>query len=86
MGVALPAEVFEHGEGQAVSIPLGLKLPGDKVTIRQDGPRLVIEPVRTPLKAAHPANQKLLDLLATLDPIDEEFPDIEDHPPEPFEL
>lgn len=86
MGTVWPAEVFQHGEGQAVSIPPGLMLPSDKVTIRQDGVRLVIEPVRLPLKAAHPANQPLLDLLATLDPIDEEFPEIEDHPPGPFEL
>ena len=86
MGIALPAEVFRHGEGQAVSIPHGLELPGDKVTVRQDGPRLVIEPVRTPPKAAHPANQPLVDLLFTLEPIDEEIGPIEDYPPRSVEL
>lgn len=86
MDAALPVQVFEHGEGQAVSIPPGFKLPADKLTMRQDGPRLVIEPARTPPKAAHPANQALVDLLASWDPIDEEIGPIEDLPPDPVNL
>jgi antitoxin VapB len=37
----------------------------------------VIEPV---------PRKSLLELLATLEPLDEEFPEIEDPPPEPFDL
>lgn len=85
MDAAWPAEVFQHGEGQAVSIPPGLK-PGDKVTVRQDGPRLVIEPARTVPRAANPANQALVDLLFMLEPIDEEIGPIEDLLPRPVEL
>ena len=45
--------------------------------MRKEGERLIIEPA--PILS-------LLELLATLDPIEEEFPDIEDPPPEPFSL
>ena len=86
MGVALPAEVFRHGEGEAVSIPAGLTLPGGRVTVRQDGARLVVESAGPPPRAAHPANQALVDLLWTLEPIDEEFGSLDDPPPEPFEF
>ena len=85
MGVAIPAEVFRHGDGQAVSIPAGLELPAGGVTVRQDGPRLVIEP-RTPLKAVNPANQALVDLLMSWEPIDERLGAVDDPPPEPVNL
>ncbi len=86
MGIALPAKVFRHDGGDAVSIPAGLKLPDGQVTVRQDGSRLVIEGGGPPPRAAHPANQALVDLLWTLDPIDEKFGPIDDPPPEPVEL
>lgn len=86
MGVAIPAEVFRDGDGQAVRIPVGLELPAGRLVIRQDGPRLVIESSRTPLKAAHPSNQLLIDALFSLDPIDEEFEPIADPPPRPVEF
>lgn len=69
-----------------MSIPAGLKLPDGRVTVRQDGSRLVIEAEGPPPRAAHPANQALVDLLWTLEPIDEAFGPIDDPPPEPFEL
>lgn len=86
MGIELPAKLFRHAEGQAVVIPHGLELPGEDVIVRQDGARLVIEPVPAPLKAANPANQALLDLLASWDPIDEQIGPIEDTPPSPVNL
>jgi antitoxin VapB len=45
--------------------------------MRKEGERLIIEP--TPPKS-------LLALLATLAPLDEDFPPISDAAPEPFEL
>lgn len=79
MGVAIPAEVFRHGDGQAVSIPAGLELPAGGVTVRQDGPRLVIEPI-----TARP--RRLAELLVTLPSIDDDFGPIEKLPAEPVEL
>lgn len=79
MGVAIPAKVFRHGQGRAVTIPAGLELPTGKVTIRQDGPRLVIEPV-----ASEP--NTLRELFASWDRLDEEFGPTEDLPPGPVNL
>lgn len=45
--------------------------------IYRDGDRLIIEPV--------PA-RSLLTLLASWEPLDVEFPEIEDPPAEPFDL
>lgn len=45
--------------------------------MRKEGARLVIEPA---------APQSLLALLATLEPLDEDFPEIEELPLEPVEL
>ena len=80
-GTRASREDFRHDDGQAVSIPRGLELPGEEVTIRQDGPRLVIEAA----PAGNP-NAALLAILATLKPIHEHIGAIEDYPPEPFEL
>lgn len=45
--------------------------------IYQQGDRLIIEPVPP---------TSLLALLATWEPLEEEFPEVEDSPPEPVEL
>jgi antitoxin VapB len=69
--------LFKNGRNQAVRIPREFELPGEEAIMRKEGERLIIEPAPIP---------SLLELLATLDPIEEEFPDIEDPPPEPFSL
>lgn len=69
--------LFRNGRNQAVRIPREFELPGSEATIRKDGDRLVIEP-------APPTS--LLAWLATLEPLDEEFPPIEELPIEPVEL
>ena len=69
--------LFRNGRNQAVRIPRDLELPGKEATIRRDGTRLVIEP-------APP--RSLLAVLATLQPIDEAFPPIDDAPPRPVDL
>ncbi|MFZ1412993.1 MAG: AbrB/MazE/SpoVT family DNA-binding domain-containing protein [Defluviicoccus sp.] len=69
--------LFKNGRNQAVRIPRDMELPGNEAIIRRDGTRLVIEP-------APP--RSLLAVLATLRPIDETFPRIEDRPPRAVEL
>jgi antitoxin VapB len=70
-------KLFRNGRNQAIRIPRELELPGREAILRQDGERLIIEPV---------APRSLLEFLATLEPLDEVLPDIEDPPPEPVEL
>jgi virulence-associated protein VagC len=48
-------------------IPRDLELPGRVATLRKEGPRLVVEPVAAP---------SLLEVLAKLEPLDEELPPI----------
>jgi antitoxin VapB len=69
--------LFKNGRNQAVRIPRDMELPGNEAIIRRDGTRLVIEP-------APP--RSLLAVLATLRPIDETFPPIEDRPPSAVDL
>ena len=70
-------KLFKNGRNQAVRIPREFELPGEDAIIRKEGERLIIEP--TPPKS-------LLALLATLAPIEEDFPPIPDSPPDPVEL
>lgn len=70
-------KIFKNGRNQAVRIPREFELPGEDAIMRKEGARLVIEPA---------APQSLLALLATLQPLDEEFPTIEELPLEPVDL
>lgn len=77
-----PKEVklFRNNRSQAVRIPAEFELPGDRVSIRREGNKLIIEPI------AVPAN--IVELLAAwrqetpLGPEDQ-FPGIEDMPAKP---
>ena len=66
--------LFRNGRNQAVRIPVEFELPGDEAIMYRQGDRLVIEPVR---------KRGLVALLATMKPLDEDFPEIEDSPPGP---
>jgi antitoxin VapB len=70
-------KLFRNGRNQAVRIPREFELPGDEAVMRKEGDRLVVEPLR---------RKSLLEVLATLSPIEEEFPEIDDPPPEPVEI
>jgi len=70
-------KLFKNGRNQAVRIPREFELPGKDAIMRKKGERLIIEPA--PPKS-------LLALLATLTPLDEEFPPIPDVAPDPVEL
>ena len=60
--------LFRNGRNQALRIPREFELEGDEAILRKEGDRLVIEPVR---------KGRLLALLATLDPIETRFPDVD---------
>ena len=70
-------KIFRNGRNRAVRIPREFEFPGDEALMRKEGDRLILEPL---------PKQSILDLLATWGPLDEEFPEIEDTPPEPFDL
>lgn len=63
--------------GQRLDIPPGFMLGGDEAILRTDGDRLIVEPVAVP---------SLLAVLGTLDDLDEDWPEIEDRPPDDVRL
>jgi antitoxin VapB len=74
MTVERHVKLFRNGRNQAVRIPREFELPGEDAVMRKEGTRLIIEPA---------PRKSLLELLATLEDIDEEFPDIPDLPLDP---
>ena len=70
-------KLFRNGRNQAVRIPREFELPGDHATLTKDGDRLILEPA---------PKRGLLAILAELEPLDEDFPEIEDLPPEPVDF
>jgi antitoxin VapB len=66
-------KLLRSGRNHAVHIPREFELPGEDATTRKDEDRLIIRP------AAH---KSLLALLATLAPLDEEYPTIPDAAPD----
>jgi len=70
-------KLFMNGRNQAVRIPREFELPGEDAIMRKEGERLIIEPA--PPKS-------LLALLATLKPLDEDFPPIPDPAPDSVEF
>jgi len=77
MGAERHVKLFKNGRSQAVRIPREFELPGEDAIMRKEDGRLVIEPA--PPKS-------LLAVLASLTPIEEAFPSIDDPAPEPVEL
>jgi antitoxin VapB len=69
--------LFRNGRSQAVRIPREFELPGKDAVIRQEDGKLILEPIFP---------RSLLAVLATLKPIEDEFPSIEDLPAEPVDL
>lgn len=69
--------LFRNGRNQSVRIPVEFELPGTKAVMRREGDRLIIEAVR---------KRGLAELLNAWEPLDEEFPEIKDLPPEPEDI
>jgi len=64
--------LFRNGRNQAVRIPREFELEGEEAIMRKEGGRLIVEPIR---------KGQLLSLLATLSPLDEPFPDMDEDLP-----
>lgn len=70
--------LFRNGRNQALRIPRDFELEGDEAIIRKEGNRLIVEPVAK--------KNRLLELLASWEPLEEEFPEIEDPSVEPEDI
>jgi antitoxin VapB len=64
--------IFRNGRNQAIRIPREFELEGSEALIHREGDRLIIEPL--------PTKNRLLALLATLTPLTDELPEIDDPP------
>ncbi|MEA2093978.1 MAG: AbrB/MazE/SpoVT family DNA-binding domain-containing protein [Pseudomonadota bacterium] len=60
--------LFRNGRNQALRIPREFELDGEEALIRKEGDRLIVEPIR---------KGRLLALLASLEPLTEPFPDVD---------
>ena len=72
---ARAVKLFRNGANQAVRIPREFELPGEEAVIEQLGDTLVIRPLAAPLIKGSASS--LAAVLATMEPIDEEFPDVD---------
>ena len=62
------ARLFRIGSSQALRIPQGFELPGDEIIIRKEGQRLIVDPIQ---------RAGLIAVLTTLDPLNEDFPQLD---------
>lgn len=69
--------LFRNGRNQALRIPRDFELPGNEAILRKEGDRLIVEPAR---------RRSLLQVLESLEPLTEDFPEIEDRPPDDVPL
>jgi antitoxin VapB len=60
--------LFRNGRNQALRIPREMELEGEEAIIYREGDRLIIEPMR---------KGGLLAVLASLESIEESFPDVD---------
>ena len=67
------ASLFRNGRNQAVRIPREFEMEGTQVLMHKEGDRLVLTPIR---------KNRLLDLLASWEPLDEHLPEVEDTQPQ----
>ena len=74
---ARKVSLFRNGRSQAIRIPKEFELPGTEATIRREGDVLMITPVR---------KRTLREVADSWDPAGEDFPDIEDFPPDPVDI
>lgn len=80
MSIERRVKIFRNGRNLAVRIPRefeGQFHEGEDAVMRQENGCVVLEPARKPT---------LLEVLNSLETLDEEWPFIEDLPPEDFEL
>jgi antitoxin VapB len=78
MNMERRASLFRNGRSQAIRIPKDFELSGEEVIIRKAGGKLIIEAVTR--------KQTLLEVLASMQPSSEPFPEIDDPLPEPVDF
>ncbi len=69
--------LFRNGRNQAIRIPREFELEGTEAIIYKEGDKLIIGPVK---------KKSLTAVLATLSPVDEDFPEFIDLPIEPEDI
>ena len=79
MTIERHVKLFRNGRNQAVRIPREFELPGEDALMHKEGDKLIIEPAMSKKKA-------LLALLDTLEPLEEDFPEIPRPPAEPVDF
>jgi antitoxin VapB len=72
--VSRKASLFRNGRSQAIRIPKEFEFPGKEVRITKEGDRLVVEPMYS--------KESLIAFLRSLEPLDIEWPEIDDPLPE----
>lgn len=77
MNTGKHVRLFRNGRNQAVRIPRELELDADEAIIRREDDRLIIEPIK---------KKGLLAMLASLPPLDEDFPDVDEGLPAPDDV
>ena len=69
MVIQYQVRLLHNGRNQTLNIPHAFEMPSNDVVIRKEGEKLIIEPFK---------KKSLLELLATLSDLDEDFPDIDE--------
>jgi antitoxin VapB len=77
MTIERHVKLFRNGRNQAVRIPREFELPGEDAIMRKEGEKLIIEVA---------PRKSLLAVLATLSPLNEDFPLISDSIPGSVDL
>ena len=67
------ASLFRNGRNQAVRIPREFEMDGTEVLMRKDGDRLILTPIH---------KNRLMELLASWEPLEEGLPEVEDTAPQ----
>lgn len=78
MGIERHVKVFKNGRNRAVRIPVEFEFAGDEVIMRKDGDKIIIEPVKT--------KPDFFEWLESLEPWDEDFPDLDEKQPPPEDV
>jgi antitoxin VapB len=78
MKIERHVKVFRNGRNKAVRFPREFEPAGDEVVMRKEGDTIVIEPKQK--------KSSLLEWLATLEPFNDEFPEVSDPPTEPEDI
>ncbi|WP_411034987.1 antitoxin [Shinella sp. BYT-45] len=71
-------KLFRNGRNQAVRIPVEFELPGNEAVMRKEGDRLILEPKHRKMGLAA--------LLATFEPWEGDFPELDETQPPPEEV